>query len=123
MSFINIYKDVSQTSEVLGASPWQQIKLLLDKLKECIVSAQSATQEGDIKLKCEKMLRAEDITSYLQSCLNLKVDTDLTTRLDGIYGHLQQLLFQANATNEPKHYDEALEITNNLIKWWKNVQA
>ena len=97
MSYIDIYKDVSQTSEILGASPWQQIRLLLDKLKECIVIAQSAMKNGDIKLKCEKILRAEDIASYLQSCLNQEAEADLTNRLDGIYGHLQRLLFQANA--------------------------
>ncbi len=123
MSFINTYKDISVSTEVLGASPWQQIQMLLDKLKECIKLSEQAMHEDNVSLKCQKILRAEDIVCYLRECLQNDADKVLSQKLDGIYDHLQKILFLANARNDPQYLTAAAEITNNLIQWWTNAKS
>jgi len=123
MSHINTYKEIGLSTEVIDASPWKLIKLLLDKLMECINIAEQAIQNENNPLKNKKISRADAIVSYLQNLLNFEADKELSERLDGIYHHLLKLLFWANAKNDLEQLKEAKEITGNLIKWWDHVQS
>lgn len=123
MSYIDTYKEIGLSTEVMGADSWQQVQLLLNKLMECINLAEKAMQDGQIKLKCEKILRAEAIVNYLINCLDFNADKDLCQRLEGIYNHVNYLLFWANAKNDPATYAQVREITHNLIQWWTHARS
>lgn len=123
MGYADTYREIGLSTEVMGADPWQQVKLLLDKLKACIVDADKALTQQDIALKCKKILRAHDIVIYLRESLNFEGDAVLAKKLDGIYGHMERLLFQANAKNDQSLLSEAATISQNLINWWTHVQS
>lgn len=123
MHYKDTYKEISLTSEVLGASPWKQIQLLLDKMKRCIKEACTAIRNKNIEIKVENITRAHDIVIYLRDCLDFEANRELSDKLDGIYRHLGHLLFQANAQNDTLSLEEALQIMDNLLNWWSKVES
>ena len=123
MNYLETYKDISISSEAMGATPYQQIKLLLNKLHEDLKIAKVAIEENNTPIKCKKLSSAGDIISYLRDCLNKDAGAELTTRLEGIYLNLEQLLFWANAQNDLAKLNQMDIIVNNLITWWDRVEA
>lgn len=122
MHYTNTYKEIGLTSEVLGATPWKQIQLLLNKTKHCIAEAHTAIENKNVTVKIAKINKAHDIIVYLRSCLDFEANPELSEKLEGIYRHLGTLLFQANAKNDAQPLDEASRITANLIDWWSKLE-
>lgn len=121
MRTIDTYKEIGITSEVLGASAQQQIKLILEKLNQDISSASNAIKNNDLILKCKKLANAHDIIVYLKDCLDFEADKEMASRLNGIYNHLIHILFWANAKNDINKLNEAKTIAENITTWWNNV--
>lgn len=123
MNSIDTYRDISITSEVIGAAPVQQITLLFEKLNQDIATASEAVQIKDIVVKCKKLSNAQDILLYFIDLLDFDADTEMANRLLGIYNHLQNLLFWANARNDLEKLNEAKIIAQNLNDWWNHVNS
>lgn len=123
MNSIDTYRDISITSEVIGAAPAQQITLLFEKLNQDIATASEALQIKDIVVKCKKLSNAQDILLYFIDLLDFNADPEMANRLLGIYNHLQNLLFWANARNDLDKLNEAKTVAQNLNDWWNHVNS
>lgn len=120
---LETYSDIGAYSEILGASRYRQIQLLLEKVITELKSAITALEEKNIDKKCTSISKSNDIVLYLRECLDFSADKALATRLDGIYGHVIKLLFNANAKNNADALTESLEIMTNVSTWWNNVNT
>lgn len=123
MNMLETYSDIGAYSEVLGASQYRQIQLLLEKAVTELKIAIIALEEKNIAKKCESISKANDIVLYLRECLDFSADKSLATRLDGIYGHVIKLLFKANAKNNPEALAESLTVMTNVNSWWNHVSV
>ncbi len=123
MNYAELYQEVGASSEILGASPWRLIDLLSQGLDEKISLAIAAINQQDVQLKCTSISKANDIIVHLRDSLNHESDKDLCTRLDGIYRHMEKLLFWANAKSDITKLEEAQKITHNLKTWWGQVNV
>lgn len=123
MNMIETYSDIGAYSEVLGASRYRQIQLLLEKVVTELKIAIIALEENNIAKKCESISKANDIVLYLRECLDFSADKTLATRLDAIYGHAIKLLFNANAKNNADALAESLTIMTNVNSWWNHVST
>lgn len=122
MKHLNTYQEIDKVSEIMGATPWQTIHILLKKLNDNLVASITAIEQNNLALKCKKLSNANDITMYLQDCLNIQVDPQLCQKLDGMYQHLQKLIFQGNARNAVEKLNEAQIIVDNISIWWDQVK-
>lgn len=122
MNHLETYNDIGTYSEVLGASPFRQIQLLLEKLADSVAQANIALNHKDIVKKCQLIVKANDIVSYLRDCLDFSAADNLAYRLDAIYAHLEKQLFLANSANDLKALAECSIIINNIKTWWDNVR-
>lgn len=123
MNVLDIYNDIGSYSEALGASGHRQIQLLLEKLLTDIKQGMAAMKNNDISKKCKCISSANNIVSYLRDCLNFEADPNLATKLDKIYGHLEDQLFIANAKNLDSALNDCLTIATNIKNWWDHVPA
>ena len=121
MSQVKMYQDVGLYSEVLGASNYKQIELLIAKAKSCLRAAAGAIENQDVVSKCKSLSRANDIVCYLRDCLNLDVEGDIAHRLDGIYAHLEKQILLANLENNVEKLRECDAIIVNIQTWWEKV--
>lgn len=121
MNYIDTYKDISISSEVMGASPENQISLLFEKLHQNILISIQAINTKNTALKCKRLANANDIVLYFIDCLDFNADPQMAETLNGIYHHLQKLLFWANAKNDLEKLNEAKTISQNLYTWWTNA--
>lgn len=121
MNHINTYQDINSTSEILGASASKHITLLLDKLLANMKNSILAIEEKNISNKCKLLTNSYDIVLYFIHCLDFQADPQMAEKLDGIYKHLHQLIFWANAKNDISKLNEATFIIENLVSWWRNV--
>ena len=123
MNKLKTYSDIAEYSEVLGASQYRLIQLLIARLIKDINQAKIAIEANDIPKKCRCISSAGNITSYLRECLNLKAHDTLPKKLDGIYEHLEYKLFIANSKNSIDTLSECLVIADNIKAWWEKVNA
>ncbi len=123
MNYAEVYKEVGVSSEILGASPWRLVDILYQHLGEKINVSLDAINQQNMELKCMAIIKANDIIVHLRETLDHNADKDLCSRLDGIYKHMEKLLFWANAKNDEIKLQEAQKITENLRNWWRQVNA
>jgi flagellar protein FliS len=123
MNRINIYNEIGETSEVLGAPSHRQVQLLLEKLVNDIKQSMVALELNNITKKCKHVSSANNIVIYLQECLNFEADAALSVKLNGIYSHLGKQLFNANSKNDVEAFQECQTIATNIKTWWDNVVA
>lgn len=121
MNHVKMYQDVGLYSEVLGASNYKQIELLIAKAKSCLHAAADAIENQDNPSKCKHLSRANDIVCYLRDCLSFDVEGDIAHRLDGIYAHLEKQIFWANAENSVEKLRGCEAIIVNIQTWWEKV--
>lgn len=123
MNHLHIYQDIGTSTEVLGSSQIKHISLLFERLQQNIPSAIEAINNNQLSLKCKKIANSNDIIDYFLDCLDFDADPTMATRLQGIYQHIQKLLFWANAKNDIAQLKEAKIIIDNLNQWWTKTTA
>lgn len=121
MNYINTYKDINMTSEILGSSPYRHITLLLERLLQNIQTCLLAIAENNISLKCKLLKNSHDIIDYFLNCLDFEADPVMSKQLERLYQHTQRLIFWANAKNDPNKLDEAKIIIENISIWWSKI--
>jgi flagellar secretion chaperone FliS len=121
MNKADIYSEIDQYSEVLGASPHRLIEMLIDKSLVHISRASLAIKTKQSLQKRTSICKANDIIIYLRDCLDTSVDPMLVKRIEGIYTQVEKQLFRANCTDDLAALEECTTIMNNIKLWWKNV--
>ncbi|MDP1603543.1 MAG: flagellar export chaperone FliS [Legionella sp.] len=121
MNRAQIYSEIEEYSEVLGASPHRLIEMLIDKSLVNISQASMAIKMKQTLQKRTSICKANDIVIYLRDCLDDSADPVLVKKIAGIYTHVERQLFRANSTDNLAALEECTTIMNNIKIWWNNV--
>lgn len=119
------YSEMELSSDVLSASSYRLIQLMLDKCLHHIELSKSCILSNDIPRKCISISKALDIAEYLRICLNHDDERtkELSRLLDSLYIYLQQNIVQANIHNDVQCLDEAKKILGEIKTGWDAINV
>lgn len=118
-----IYSDLEMTTNVMSASNYQLIKMLLDRVIQKVQIAKQSIIMKDLGRKRQSIGKAKDIIDYLRLCLNMDDPKthDLAALIDENYRLIEICLFNATIKNDAKHLDHALAILGQIKEGWDGI--
>lgn len=115
------YKKVGNQSAAEFASPHRLIQMLLDGALEKMTIARGLMERGDIQGKGENISWAIRIIGGLQASLDEDKGGEIAETLGSLYNFVVGHLTTANANNDPKLIDEAIEVIRNIKEGWDGI--
>ncbi|GAB4088062.1 flagellar export chaperone FliS [Hydrogenophaga soli] len=121
---VNAYRRQSVESDVSVANPHRLVEMLFEGAIVSIGAARHALERGDIKAKCESIIKAVRIIEEgLKSNLNLSEGGELAANLDKIYDYCVLQLTQANVHNDVAALEEVSKLLGVVSDGWKNMNT
>lgn len=119
----SIYSDIELSTEVMSASKHRLIQLLFEKFLVHIQTAKKFMQENDILNRNNAISKANDIITYLRSCLNFDdAETKkMSEQLDSTYVIVQKCLLNAMLKNDIEYLELASTMVNNVKSGWDEI--
>lgn len=118
---LNQYRQVGHLSEAAVADPHRQIQMLYEGALERIAVARGAMEQGNIRVKGEKLGQAITIIGGLRSMLDHARGGDLAANLDALYDYMSRRLLQGNARNETEALDEVIRLLREIKSGWDSI--
>jgi len=115
---IDEYRKMGISSEVLTAEPHRIIQLLLQGALDHISSAIDHTERKDFAQKGKHLVKAIDIITGLQSCLNHDEGGTIASELDALYDYMIRRLTESNMENNTTIMDEVLSLLTEIKTGW-----
>ncbi len=112
------YKRMAVESAVMGASPHELIKLMLDAAIDKLSAAARHAENGNIQARATVVSAAIDIIGGLQESLDLEKGRDLAERLSQLYDYMQRRLFRASVDNDAAGFTEVAELLREIRSGW-----
>ena len=103
---------------VLTATPEQLQLMLYDGAIRFATQGRDALLEKDYSTSFEKLTRAQQIISEMQTGLNYEVNRELCERVASIYSFLFRKLVDANVNHEVSAVDDALKVLRIERETW-----
>lgn len=117
------YKSVDVNSSVISADPHQLILLLFEGATAAIALARGEMERRNIAAKGKSISKAIDIIENgLKASLNMKIDSDLPEKLDGLYDYMIVRLLHANLKNDLAALDEVAALLGELQGAWVSIR-
>lgn len=118
----NAYKTISVETGVVQADPHRLVDMLFDALLGNVGAARGALARGDIKSKCEHVVKAVRILEEgLKGSLNMAEGGDLAANLLGVYDYCVLRLTQANLRNDDAILQEVSQVIAPIADGWKQI--
>ena len=118
----NAYKRFSVEAGVDQASPHRLVEMLFDGLISSVGVARGAMARGDIKTKCESIVKAVRILEEgLKGSLNLEEGGAVAANLHDVYDYCVMRLTQANLRNDDVLLQEVLSVLAPVADGWKRI--
>lgn len=120
---VKMYENVALDSDVLGATPYRLIQLMLNKVIQHFETIKVQINEKNIPAKCRTIDKALDVITYLRLCLNFEnAQTNaLAVQLNELYAFVQNLLVQVNMTNKIDKLEQCQRIIGNIKAGWDEI--
>lgn len=104
---------------VMTATPEQLQLMLYDGAIRNCMQARDAIEAKDFETSHDKLLRAQQIMSEMQSGLNYDVNRELCERVASVYNFIYRKLVDANMTRETGAIDDALRVLHMERETWQ----
>ena len=104
------------------ASPGELVVMLYDGIVRFVTEAIQGVEAGDPKVSGQRITRAIDIISYLQSTLREDVAPDLVAALDRVYCSWATILVHANAEKDSDSMDAVRGQAQELRTAWDTAR-
>jgi flagellar protein FliS len=104
------------------ATPGELVVMLYDGIVRFVTEAMQGLEAGDPKVTGQRITRAIDIISYLQSTLREDVAPDLVAALDRVYCSWATILVHANAEKDGESMDAVREQAQDLRGAWETAR-
>lgn len=104
---------------VLTATPEQLHLMLYDGAIRFTTQARDALEAKDYARSFDRLTRAQNIISEMQSALNFEVNPELCKRVASIYAFLYRKLVDANVHRDIAAVDDALRILTMERETWQ----
>ncbi len=115
------YKRMAVESAVMGASPEQLVKLMLDAAIQRLEAAARHAEANDIEARARMASSAVEIIGGLQESLDLKRGKELAKRLAQLYDYMQRRVFRAGLDNDPGGFIEVAGLLGELRHGWQTL--
>ncbi len=112
-------------SQVMSASPVQLVTLMYDGMIRFLSAAHDGFSEADLQARFEmvnnNLIRAQNIVSELQACLDMEKGQEIAKRLDDLYEFFNRTLRQVNSSKDPSVILRIIHMVCELRDAWKDV--
>ena len=116
---INSYRQ----TEVQSRTPLELVVMLYDGALRFTRDAREAMVRRDIRARQQKISRALEIVSELQSTLDLESGGELALQLDQLYEFIRDRLIEASLKQDLRPLDEAHRVLTTLREGWVGISA
>jgi flagellar protein FliS len=99
----------------------RQIVLLYDGLIRFVVQAKTAIEEKRIEDRFNLLIKASEVISGLQSCLDFEKGGDIAKVLYNFYASIDSRLFAIHRTNSPETCDEIIAELRQMRDAWHEI--
>ena len=114
-----------QSVAIATASPGKLILMLLDGAIRFLHQAQEGFELKGARPRQEavhnSLLRAQNIISELQRCLNLREGGDFAVNMFRLYDFMNTRLMEANARKEPENIAVVLRLLGDIREAWDQM--
>ncbi len=112
-------QDAYLVQKVMNAKPEELTMMLYEGMIKFIKLAKYNLEKGNMQEVNENAIKAQNIVTELMSTLNM--DYEISKQLDELYAYLFTELLDGNIKKDGVHFDNALEIAEELAYTWKEV--
>ncbi len=114
-------------SQVMSASPIQLVTLLYDGIIRFLSAAHDGFFEVNPQARFEtinnNLIRAQNIVTELQACLDLEQGQAVARQLDSLYDFFNVTLRQINSTKDPSVIMRIIHMVCELRDAWKEISV
>ncbi len=119
--FLDQYNQVGIECGIEDADPHRLIQMLMEGVKDRIMSAKIFMHENSIAKKGETISSAITIVEALRAHLDHEKGGDISTNLDSLYQYISLQLAKANIQNDPALLDEAAQLMSEIKSAWDEI--
>lgn len=122
MPILSAYTDIEASTEVMSASGHRLIQLLFEKFLQQVNLAKTHVNNNARTERNACITRANDIITYLRSCLNFTDSTqEFCNQLDSTYVVVQKCLLNATLKNDVEYLELASMMITNVKSGWDQI--
>ncbi|MBK5964132.1 flagellar export chaperone FliS [Thiocystis minor] len=118
---LNQYRESGHMAEASVASPHRLVQMLFEGALERIAVARGAMQQGNIRMKGEKVGQAITIIDGLRASLDHGKGVDLAEKLEALYEYMNRRLLEGNAHNDLAALDEVSQLLREIKSGWDAI--
>ena len=115
------YRQSGPLAEAAVANPHRLIQMLFEGALERIAVARGAMEQGNIRVKGEKLSQAIVIIDGLRASLDLGKGVALAENLDALYEYMSRRLLEGNARNHLDALDEVSRLLREIKSGWDAI--
>ena len=110
-------------SSIETADKLELVIMCYDKTILCLQQAQENLRNKEILKKVEKIRKALDIISELQSSLNFDKGDKIAKSLDSLYTYLTNRIILADIQKDYSIFNECINILSELKSGWEGIKT
>lgn len=118
---LNQYQQNGYLAEAAVANPHRQIQILFEAILERIAVARGAMNQGNVRLKGEKLSHAINIINGLRGMLDHDRGGEISANLDTLYEYMARRLLEGNLHNDPKALEEVSQLIRKIKSGWDAI--
>ncbi|MBK1719484.1 flagellar export chaperone FliS [Thiocystis violacea] len=118
---LNQYRQAGHIAEAAVADPHRLIQMLFEGALERIAVARGAMDQGNIRVKGEKLSQAIAIIDGLRCSLDHEQGADLAEKLEMLYEYMSRRLLEGNMRNDPSALDEVSRLLREIKSGWDAI--
>lgn len=115
------YRQAGHMAEAAVANPHRLIQMLFEGALERIAVARGAMEQGNIRVKGEKVSQAIAIIDGLRASLDHGKGADLAEKLEALYEYMNRRLLEGNARNDLDALDEVSRLLREIKSGWDAI--
>ncbi|WP_295401277.1 flagellar export chaperone FliS [uncultured Thiocystis sp.] len=115
------YRQSGPMAEAAVADPHRLIQMLFEGALERIAVARGAMEQGNIRVKGEKLSQAITIIDGLRTCLDHGKGLDLAEKLEALYEYMSRRLLEGNLRNDLGALDEVSRLLREIKSGWDAI--
>ena len=118
---LNQYRQAGHLAEAAVADPHRLIQMLFEGALERIAVAKGAMDQGNIRIKGEKLGQAIAIIQGLRDSLDHTNGSLLAANLDALYDYMARRLLQGSMHNDPDALNEVISLLREIKSGWDAI--
>ena len=117
------YRQIDLVGRTTQADGPALVQLLYDELVRALGVAAWATEQGDFRMKAQKITRATAILFALEAGLDFEAGGDLSHTLARVYGGARRRIVEASIGQDPAPFRAVAQDLSEIAQAWRTIRA